>query len=205
MAGLRESRRVADDGRGRPTGSGHVFRRAVHLAIAALPFAYHGADRFADTRTAAVLAICGVVLLLEVHRLRAGRLLPGQREYERRRISGFAWGTLAIALALFAAPEGTEAGAYSTPLILGLALVDPVMGECRRLTSSERGAAAAGLAVSAAIWMTCHFRLGTPLPACLILAPLAVAGELFPVRGVDDNATIILYPLAGLTCLQVLA
>ncbi len=209
MKGLRESRRATDAGPGSPAGLEHVLRRSVHLAIAAVPFAYYAADRFADARNSIVLAVCAAVLLLEVLRIRSGRLLPGQREHERRRISAFAWGTLAVALALLVAPAGPgpgfSAGAYAIPLILGLALMDPVMGECRRLTSSARIAAAAGLVVSVSVWTTSHLLLGTPIPACLILAPLAVAGELFPFRGIDDNATIVLYPLAAATCLQLLA
>ena len=47
-------------------------------------------------------------------------------------------------------------------------------------------------------WLGCHFWLGTELIAALLLAPLTVLGELPPTKSIDDNATMVLFPLVGL-------
>jgi len=48
----------------------------------------------------------------------------------------------------------------------------------------------------------CSFWLGTPLWISILLAPLTVLGELPRVKYIDDNATMILLPLAALLLLS---
>ena len=189
---------------------GHAFRRLTHVTMASIPYLYyvHGeaiSSYFSLQAREFVSAICILILIIEAVRLRSGIVIVGQREYESNQISALAWGALAVALAILIAPEGEngsmEAGKYGAPIILGMTLVDPVMGEVKRTQKNLRTAIIAGLAVSYAVWIGCHFWIGTELIAALLLAPLTVLGELPPTRAIDDNATMVLFPLFGLVLL----
>ena len=188
---------------------GHAFRRFTHVSMTAIPFVFYlyGQD-FADIVSLddkqLVSAICMLILFAELIRIRLGIVIFGQREYEADQISALAWGGLAVSLALLLAPgegEGLEAGVYCIPLIVGLTLVDPIMGEIKRIKQDLKLAIYGGLAVSYAVWVGCHFWLGTDIVAAILLAPLTVLGELPKTKDIDDNATMILFPLAGLMLL----
>ena len=189
---------------------GHAFRRLTHVSMASIPYLYyvHGStisSYFSLQAREFVSAICVLILVTEAFRLRTGIVIVGQREYESSQISALAWGALAVALAILIAPEGENggmgAGKYGAPIILGMTLVDPVMGEVKRTMKDLRAAIILGLVVSYAVWVGCHFWIGTELIAALLLAPLTVLGELPPTRAIDDNATMVLFPLVGLVLL----
>jgi len=186
---------------------GHAFRRLTHVSMASIPYLYyvHGetiSEYFSLQAREFVSAICILILIIEAVRLRTGIVIVGQREYESSQISALAWGALAVALAILISPEGEngsmEAGKYGAPIILGMTLVDPVMGEVKRTQKNLRAAIIVGLAVSYTVWVGCHFWIGTELIAALLLAPLTVLGELPTTRVIDDNATMVLFPLVGL-------
>ena len=189
---------------------GHAFRRLTHVSMASIPYLYyvHGeriSSYFSLQAREFVSVICILILVIELVRLRTGIVIVGQREYESSQISALAWGALAVALAILIAPEGDigtmEAGKYGAPIILGMTLVDPVMGEIKRTKKNLRTAIFTGLIVSYIVWIGCHFWIGTELIAALLLAPLTVLGEILPTREIDDNATMVLFPLAGLVLL----
>jgi hypothetical protein len=189
---------------------GHAFRRLTHVSMASIPYLYyvHGStisSYFSLQAREFVSVICVLILVTEAVRLRTGIVIVGQREYESSQISALAWGALAVALAILIAPEGENggmgAGKYGAPIILGMTLVDPVMGEVKRKMKDLRAAIILGLVVSYAVWVGCHFWIGTELIAALLLAPLTVLGELPPTRAIDDNATMVLFPLVGLVLL----
>ena len=189
---------------------GHAFRRLTHVSMASIPYLYyvHGeriSSYFSLQAREFVSVICILILVIELVRLRTGIVIVGQREYESSQISALAWGALAVALAILVAPEGEngtmEAGKYGAPIILGMTLVDPVMGEIKRTQKNLRIAIFSGLIVSYTVWIGCHFWIGTELIAALLLAPLTVLGEILPTREIDDNATMVLFPLAGLVLL----
>jgi len=189
---------------------GHAFRRLTHVSMATIPYLYyvHGStisSYFSLQAREFVSVICVLILVTEAVRLRTGIVIVGQREYESSQISALAWGALAVALAILIAPEGENggmgAGKYGAPIILGMTLVDPVMGEVKRKMKDLRAAIILGLVVSYAVWVGCHFWIGTELIAALLLAPLTVLGELPTTRAIDDNATMVLFPLVGLVLL----
>jgi len=189
---------------------GHAFRRLTHVSMASIPYLYyvHGStisSYFSLQAREFVSVICVLILVTEIVRLRTGIVIVGQREYESSQISALAWGALAVALAILIAPEGENggmgAGKYGAPIILGMTLVDPVMGEVKRKMKDLRAAIILGLVVSYAVWVGCHFWIGTELIAALLLAPLTVLGELPTTRAIDDNATMVLFPLVGLVLL----
>jgi len=189
---------------------GHAFRRLTHVSMASIPYLYyvHGStisSYFSMQAREFVSVICVLILVIEAVRLRTGIVIVGQREYESSQISALAWGALAVALAILIAPEGEigsmGAGKYGAPIILGMTLVDPVMGEVKRKMKDLRAAIILGLVVSYTVWVGCHFWIGTELIAALLLAPLTVLGELPTTRAIDDNATMVLFPLVGLVLL----
>ena len=188
---------------------GHAFRRFTHVSMTAIPFVYYlygqdVADIVSLEAQQLVSVVCILILFAEAIRIRLGIVIFGQREYEAAQISALAWGGLAVSLALMLAPgegEGLEAGIYGIPLIVGLTLVDPLMGEIKRIKKDLKLAIYFGLLMSYAVWLTCYFWLGTDIRAAILLAPLTVLGELPKTKDIDDNATMILFPLAGLMLL----
>tara|TARA_B100000676_G_scaffold32823_1_gene31000 strand:- start:2335 stop:2979 length:645 start_codon:yes stop_codon:yes gene_type:complete len=188
---------------------GHAFRRFTHVSMTAIPFIYYlygqdVADIISIEAKQLVSIVCFLIIITEILRLRFGIVIFGQREYEAEQISALAWGGLAVSLALLLAPgegDGLEAGVYGIPLIVGLTLVDPVMGEIKRTKQDLRMAIYVGLVVSYFVWLGCHFWLGTDIVAAILLAPLTVLGELPKTKDIDDNATMILFPLTGLMLL----
>ncbi len=188
---------------------GHAFRRFTHVSMTVIPFIYYlygqdVADIISIEAKQLVSIVCILIILTEILRLRFGIVIFGQREYEAEQISALAWGGLAVSLALLLAPgegDGLEAGVYGIPLIVGLTLVDPVMGEIKRTKQDLRMAIYVGLVVSYFVWLGCHFWLGTDIVAAILLAPLTVLGELPKTKDIDDNATMILFPLTGLMLL----
>ena len=193
---------------------GHAFRRLTHVSMAAIPILYFArgdeiAGVFSLSPEEFVSCIFLVILVVEAIRLRFGIVIVGQREYESSQISALAWGAFAVCLTLlvtgmepFSIGTGLEAGAYGIPLILGLTFVDPLMGEIKRQKQDMNLAIAAGMVASYAVWVGCSLWLGTPLWVCLLLAPLTVLGELPRVKYIDDNATMILFPLSALLMLS---
>ena len=185
---------------------GHAFRRATHVTMAIIPYLYyvHGNDISSYFQLAPnqfVSLVCISILIIEALRLRFGIVIIGQREYESYQMSALAWGALAVSLALLIAPqkgELMEAGLYGAPIIFGMTIVDPVMGEIKRIKQDLRLAIGIGLLVSYVVWLSCYYWLGTDLNVVALLAPLTVAGELPKTKAIDDNATMILFPLAGL-------
>ena len=189
---------------------GHAFRRATHISMVSVPYFYYVngeqiSSWFNLEPREFVSTICILILLVEAIRLRTGIVIVGQRAYESNQISALAWGSIAVALALLIAPdngrEGIDAGIYGFPLIAAMTLVDPLMGEIKRVKKDLRLAILAGLFASYSIWFACHFWIGTEIIVALLLAPLTVAGEVPSNKLIDDNATMILFPLTGLVLL----
>ena len=189
---------------------GHAFRRLTHISMACIPYLYyvHGEEIssiFSLEMREFVSVVCILILVIEAIRLRTGFVIIGQREYESKQISALAWGALAVALALLISPEGDgdgmEAGLYGAPIVLGMTLVDPTMGEVKRKKKDLRLAILSGLVVSYFVWLGCHFWIGTDLIVAILLAPLTVLGELPSTKAIDDNATMVLFPLSGLVLL----
>jgi len=152
-----------------------------------------------------VIAVGVLFVVIEAIRIKFGIIIVGQREYEANQISALAWGAIAVCLTLILAPQegtGLEAGKYTIPIICGLTFVDPIMGEIKRAKQGMKAAVLVGLAVSFSIWMASVALFSTPFIAALLLAPLTVAGEVPRVRWIDDNATMILFPLIALLILH---
>lgn len=187
--------------------NGHIFRRFVHLSMAAVPWAYyvHG-DAIGDVFSLTpikVAAIIGITIcFIEMIRIRTGIVIVGQREYEKYQISALAWGAISISLTFVALSpwEGTaenHPGWLIIPLILCLTFGDPAMGEARRMNLDSRTVFGIGVVVCGIIWLCCGYFFGTPYWMALFMAPLTTAAEWPKLKWIDDNATMILIPLAA--------
>lgn len=177
--------------------SGHLLRRGIHLAMSFLPFLYFefGED-VADMVSLTLEQVVSCVILLAVFgealRLRMGWTVVGQRSYEAKQVSALAWGALGVGMVFLLTPDP----AYAYPLILSLSLGDPLLGELRRKESSTQTVILAGVLGIAVIWAGCAYLVETPWLFVPLMAPICVAAEWPRLRYIDDNATMLLIPLA---------
>jgi len=185
---------------------GHVLRRGVHLGMVGIPYLYfaHGeavADAVGLELPQVVAGVVLIALLLESLRLKLGLTVFGQRDYEAHQVSALAWGAVGVGFVLLLTPHE----AYVWPLIASLALGDPLMGELRRKDVQDRQVMIYATALILAIWLVSSFQFGTPLWLCIILAPVCMISEWPRLRYIDDNATMLLIPLALVLLLEPFA
>ena len=186
--------------------SGHLLRRGIHVSMAGLPFVYFAygeqvAERLSLTLDQVVAGVLLLAIVGEGLRLRLGLTVFGQREYEAKQVSALAWGAIGVGFVFLLAPHE----AYAWPLILSLSLGDPFMGELRRkgLDASKVMMYATGLLL--VIWMACSMAFGTPIWMALLLAPVCMLAEWPRLTYIDDNATMLLIPLALVLLLEPFA
>ena len=177
--------------------SGHLLRRGIHLAMSFLPFLYFEfgedvADMVSLTREQVVSCVILLAIFGEALRLRMGLTVVGQRSYEAKQVSALAWGALGVGMVFLLTPDP----AYAYPLILSLSLGDPLLGELRRKGSSTQTVILAGVIGIAVIWAGCAYLVETPWLFVPLMAPICVAAEWPRLRYIDDNATMLLIPLA---------
>ena len=185
---------------------GHLLRRGIHLGMSFLPFIYfaygeHVADAIGLSLDQLVASILLVAMTGEGIRLRLGFTVFGQRDYEANQISALAWGAIGVGMVFLLAP--TEA--YAWPLILSLSLGDPLMGELRRKGIASRNVMLVSTLALLAIWLVAWAQFGTPLWMALLLAPVCMASEWPRLTYIDDNATMVLIPLALVLILEPFA
>ena len=186
--------------------SGHLLRRGIHVSMAGLPFVYFAyGEQVAEWASLSLdQVVAGVVLLAilgEGLRLKLGLTIFGQREYEAKQVSALAWGAIGVGFVFLLTPHE----AYAWPLILSLSLGDPFMGELRRkgLDASKVMMYATGLLL--VIWLACSMAFGTPIWMALLLAPVCMLAEWPRLTYIDDNATMLLIPLALVVLLEPFA
>ena len=186
---------------------GHVLRRITHLSMIILPFIYYWyGNQIAEqvtkiieietSREGVVLIALSLLVIIEVIRLFFGIAILGQRTYEKRQISALAWGGISVCLCFLFAPLGGYKEAYiGLPIIFTISIVDPLLGETRRIFESDKLVILIALIVGFLIWILSSFFLQTPIWLSLIMPPLAIASEWPSLKYIDDNATMILIPL----------
>ena len=185
---------------------GHILRRGVHLSMAGIPYLYfaHGesvASTLSIELPQVVASVVLIALILESLRLKMGMTIFGQRDYEAKQISALAWGAVGIGFVLLIVPHE----AYAWPLIASLAFGDPLMGELRRKGMESRQVMIYATLLLLVIWGFCSLQFGTPLWISLILAPVCMISEWPRLTYIDDNATMLLIPLALVLLLEPFA
>ena len=176
---------------------GHIFRRVIHLSMAAIPLLYFSigedvASKVSMDLDQVVASVVLFALVAESIRLRYGFTIFGQRDYEAKQVSALAWGAFGIGMVLLLAPHE----AYAYPLIVSLAFGDPLMGELRRKGISTRRVMVVSTGIILAIWLVCALQFDTPIWIALLLAPVCMIAEWPRLLYIDDNATMLLIPLA---------
>ena len=175
---------------------GHILRRSIHLAIAGIPWLYftHG-ETISDLISIDAIQLVSLVVLglviFEAVRLKIGFTVFGQRDYEAKQVSALAWGGVAIGIALLALREPD----YAYPLIVSLALGDPILGELRRKEFDIKVVIGVATLALFAVWISYAIIFETSLIIAILLPGVCVAAERPRLRWIDDNATMIFIPL----------
>ena len=181
---------------------GHLLRRSIHLSMAFIPYLFFEyGEEIAGTISIQRNELTSLLLILivtgEYIRLKMGFTVFGQRAYEAKQISALAWGGISICLVLLITPME----AYAYPLILSLALGDPFMGELRRKHVSKNMLICLTTILLLLVWMASWHFFDTPLWFAPIMAPLCMVSEWPRYSIIDDNATMLLIPLAAVVTL----
>ncbi len=182
---------------------GHLLRRGVHLGMIGIPYLYFElGDSLADGLGIELpQVVAGVVLLalvLEGLRLRMGLTVFGQRDYEANQVSALAWGAVGVGFVLLLVPHE----AYAWPLIASLSFGDPLMGELRRKGVEDRQVMIYATLFLLLIWLASSVLFGTPMWMAFLLAPVCMLAEWPRLTYIDDNATMLLIPLALVLLLE---
>ncbi len=182
---------------------GHIFRRMFHLAMSLIPLVYYEfgeklADYLSIDTMQLVSAITIIIVFSEAARLKLGITIFGQRDYESRQVSALAWGGFAVGITFLTLPDSPE---LVWPLILSLSLGDPFLGELRRKGFDSRSVFIYGSIFLALVWVGCFVVVETPIWLAFVMAPMCVAAEWPRLRWIDDNATMLLIPLAAVIML----
>lgn len=182
---------------------GHLLRRGVHLSMIGIPYLYfqHGASVADALGMELNQVVAGVVLfamVLEGLRLRLGLTVFGQRDYEAHQISALAWGAVGVGFVLLLVPHE----AYAWPLIASLSLGDPLMGEMRRKDLGSAQVMVYATLLILVIWVVSSLQFGTPMWMAFLLAPVCMLAEWPRLTYIDDNATMLLIPLALVLLLE---
>ena len=183
--------------------NGHIFRRVFHLAMFLIPIAYFEyGDSFSSKLDISLSQLVSIVIIAaiigESLRLKLGFTIFGQREYEAKQVSALAWGGFAIGMVFLLAPIEQ----YAYPLIFSLTFGDPFMGELRRKGFDSSKVILYSIIFIFGIWLLCWNLFETPFWLAFIFGPLCVYSEIPRLRYIDDNATMLLIPLAGIIILE---
>ncbi|HKV90487.1 MAG TPA: hypothetical protein VJQ43_04725 [Thermoplasmata archaeon] len=180
-----------------------IWRRFLHgLGALAVVYLVLPPNFFVVVPTEVVLLLAlELILVLELLRHLRGWELPTIRAYERGRIASFVWYAIALTVALVVFPPPVAAA-----VIVGTALVDPLLGELRLRAARPAFSILPGIStyavLAAAMFAAFGIGWGAPLAAlALITAVVAVAVE-WPTWGtVDDDLAMTLVPGAAVTAL----
>ncbi len=179
-----------------------AFRRAFHLASPAF-LAYYLLPEdlgLGLPKPYLVVTIWSATLITETLRLAFGVDLIGLRDYEKGQISAYFWGGSALALGLLFFPPP-----FVIVAMFGMAWVDPLCAWTRR----RRGYPPAPLLVYALIvaiglWLVTDWDLEEIFILAALASPLAIGAEYPAIRYVDDDFTMLVVPMVGMTLLKAL-
>jgi hypothetical protein len=182
-----------------------VYRRSLHC-LGALVLLYFALPRHLVgwfTTEMLLLLGLGLVLLLELLRWAVGVELPTIRSYEKARIASYTFYAVALVAAVLLFPLP-----IALVVVLGTALVDPLVGELRisaRWRSTYPwfpGVVYVLLGASALILVT-HWQVFPAVLAAGIAAVVALAVERPKIPQLDDDLAMTLVPALVLLALTL--
>ena len=175
-----------------------LLRRLVHCLVALAPLYYLLPVELPGVpvrRWHLLIAFFVLVMAFEALRLRRGVTFLGLRPHERNTIASFAWAAAGITAALWLMPME-----IATPVLIGMGLVDPLVGEMRRFGASPPLRMSLPLLVYAMICMITlslmvEGQTGAIVAVSALGAVLAVGAERLRLPGgVDDDFLMIVVP-----------
>lgn len=174
-----------------------VFRRCLHCMLAFAPayFLLPVELPFLDMKRWVLLIIFfATVSSVEVIRLMMGWTFFGLRPHERNQIASFVWAAAGVTVALWFFREDV-----ATAAIIGMALVDPLAGELRRIRPGTPVTVAVPIAVYVAISIVALYVHGmmsdlSVVMVSIIGAVTAVGVERRKIRYLDDDFLMIVLP-----------
>lgn len=174
---------------------GAALRRLIHVGMIAYPVIYllyvEPISAFFHLNiTQFMWCLFATVLFIELCRLRFGVLLFAQRRHERKHMSSFAWGALAMCIVLITLPDPR----YALPIVLTCAIGDPLLSLLRSRLALFYAMLVA-MIVLAIMWWIARIWLPMPIWLPLLISPLTVWSEQPNLPWVDDNALMQLVPL----------
>ncbi|MEA3557745.1 MAG: hypothetical protein U9R75_00665 [Candidatus Thermoplasmatota archaeon] len=124
---MQENKRT-EEVRYRISPQDHLLRRGLHLlsSLVVIYYLFPPTFFFLPMKFWLILLLGIVPFIIEIHRMKKGSIMIGQREYEKRAIGSYAWSLWTSAAIILVLPQ--EIG---LPVILIYTLADPVIGEIR--------------------------------------------------------------------------
>ncbi len=181
---------------------GAIFRRTLHVASPVFLVYYLLADDLWIGFPKPLLAVLlwAATLVIEALRLALRVDIVGIREYERGQVSAYFWGGTALLLGLLFFPPP-----FVVVAMVGMAWVDPLCAwsRKRRLYPHVPLLVYAALATVGLVLLE-DYGLGGTLLLALGATGLAMAAEYPTIRHVDDDFTMLMVPLVGMTLLAAL-
>lgn len=174
-----------------------LFRRCLHCLLALAPAYFllpHELPILGVGRWVILIAFFLVVSLIETVRHLMGWNIFGLRPHEKHQIASFVWAAAGVTVALWFFREDVASVA-----VIGMALVDPLAGELRRVRPRSSMTISVPVAVYAAISIVTFHSYGLMtdmgvLVAGMIGAVTAVTVERQKTRYIDDDFLMIVLP-----------
>ena len=175
----------------------NLLRRSAHALIALAPIYYLLPTEFPVVpvhRWQFLILLFAIVAVFEAFRLRKGMTFKGLRPHEGYTIASFAWAAAGITIALWLMPME-----IATPVLIGMGLCDPLVGELRRMNAKKTTQILFPMVVYFAI---CCVSLSlmtdvvtiTVVALSFVGAWLAVMAERTRIPMVDDDFLMIIVP-----------
>ncbi|MEW5760476.1 MAG: hypothetical protein AB1779_06905 [Candidatus Thermoplasmatota archaeon] len=180
-----------------------LLRRIFHMSAIVFLFYYLLPDNlWIDfPKNLAVLIVLMFILFIEIFRLSTRKIFFGLRENEKVRMASYAWAALGLSIGFIFFPMK-----YVVPVIIGMAIVDPLIGELRN-SKYKNLYPILPFAVYALILFIFLFQFSqSPLLILFALVGsfVALAVEFPKIKYIDDDFLLIFVPLAFLCGFELL-
>ncbi len=180
-----------------------AVRRLVHVLIAFSPLYYSipvDLPYVGFQRWVLLVAFFVAVSIFEAVRLWKGITFFGLRPHERDQIASFAWAAAGMTLVLWLFPHE-----IATAALIGMAIVDPLIGELREYTDTRiavpvSSGAYFAICISALLLSgEMSFLFAGALAS--VGAAVAIASENLDIKHVDDDFLMAVLPAVAMTAL----
>ena len=167
----------------------HLFRRSIHISLALTPWIFLP---FKNIPSINLILFDGMMIawILEVIRLKQGKLWFGQRPHEQNQFSSWVWTITALSILFIMLPELKD----HAPIIIGCALADPLIGSCRLHQVPRHISWTITLILLFIIWYLAYYLWQINPLWSVIMPPIILLAEGVHMRYLDDNALMILIP-----------